>query len=509
MTWQSNANMSLEADFAERNPWWLDKKTIDQDPLITGWESSKFRWEPRLGQTIQWDLDVVYVLRGPRQVGKTTLLKLKIRDLIRSGVEPRQIFYWPCDLVEGPERLVRLITSYQDIAKEGRPGRLYIILDEISSVKDWQKGIKSLYDAGRLKNCTLVLTGSHSIDLRKATETLARRRGEVHKLKDQLPDKILLPTKFSEYADTRSEKVHKLIRDLDMLKRERRHALWSQVLKGTMPREFKQLQLVSNELQNLFNEYLLTGGIPKVIDSYISTRSISKDLYEGYVELLLRDIRRWDGNEIILRQILRRIIETLGTPVTLNSLRQETDVSSHHTTGNYLDFLKDSFVITVIHKLDRNRDAPVVRDSRKLHFEDPFMFHALRAWATGREPHRDALNFLSETDRVARLVESVVSNHLVRLLFSLRPSTQFDYTVQLFHWQAHNQRQLDFVARTDENYVPIEVKYQSRISTDDAVPIIDFQRGGKSTAGIILTKGSLEEQRSYVEIPVHLFLALI
>ncbi len=230
-----------QADLVENNPWWLNKKAIDKDPRIVEWEASKFKWTPRLGDTFEWNLDLIYVLRGPRQVGKTTLMKLKIRDLLESGVEARRIFYWPCDLVEGPERLVRIITSYQDFSrkdtvakdkgvgfkgwvlgpkpndtKAGAPidktTRLYIVLDEISSVKDWQKGIKSLYDAGRLRNCTLVLTGSHSIDLRKATETLARRRGEVDKLKDHLPDKILLPTKFSEYADTRSEKIHNMIR---------------------------------------------------------------------------------------------------------------------------------------------------------------------------------------------------------------------------------------------------------------------------------------------------------
>jgi hypothetical protein len=501
--------LSLVAELAQWNPWWLDKTAVDQDPLVTGWEASRFKWTPRLGETFQWDVDVTYVLRGPRQVGKSTLLKLKVRYLLNSGVGPRQILYYPCDLVEGPEKLVQLVNAYQEMPRDDPKERLYIFLDEISSVRDWQKGIKSLYDQGRLKRCTLVLTGSHSIDLRKATETLARRRGEVGKLKDQLPDKILLPMKFSEYVDTRSEKVRKLVRDLDLLKGDRRHALWAQIMKGVLPDELKQLQLVSHELQTLFQEFLLTGGVPKVIDTYLSTSSISKDLSEGYVELLLRDIRRWNGRDIILRQIVRRIVETFGTTVTLNSLRQETDVSSHHTTGTYIDFLRDSYVVTVIHKLDRNRNAPVVRDSRKVHFEDPFMFHALRAWALGRDPRQEALNYLSETDRVAKLVESVVANHLVRLLFSYQPSSQFDYTSQLFHWQSANQRQLDFVAWIGESHVPIEVKYQTRVSSDDAIPIIDFQKGGKSTRGIMLTKDALEEKGSYVEIPVHLGLALV
>ncbi len=527
-----------QADLVENNPWWLNKKAIDKDPRIVEWEASKFKWTPRLGDTFEWNLDLIYVLRGPRQVGKTTLMKLKIRDLLESGVEARRIFYWPCDLVEGPERLVRIITSYQDFSrkdtvakdkgvgfkgwvlgpkpndtKAGAPidktTRLYIVLDEISSVKDWQKGIKSLYDAGRLRNCTLVLTGSHSIDLRKATETLARRRGEVDKLKDHLPDKILLPTKFSEYADTRSEKIHNMIRSMDLLKRPSRQTLWGQIMKGDMPKEAEELQLISKEAQNLFNEVLITGGVPKVIDRYLSSGSISQDLYEDYVSLVLRDVARWNGKEIVLRQVVRKLMESLGTAVSLNGLRQETDVSSHHTTGVYLDFLKDSFVTTVISKLDLNKDASNVRDPRKSHFEDPFIFHALRSWALGREPYREALSFLSEPEKVSKLVESVVANHLVRLLFSYNPSTLFDYSSQLFYWEGSSSRQLDFAVRLGSKYLPVEVKYQSKISSDDAKTLIDFRKAGRSTNGLILTKDTLAAKGSHLEIPVHLALLLI
>jgi len=496
-------------DFTEHNPWWLDREAIDRDKLILDWESTHFKWDPRLEKTIQWDADVIYVLRGPRQVGKTTLLKLKIRELLRAGVEPRQIFYWPCDLVEGPEKLARMIVSYQDIARKDATRRLYVMLDEISSVKDWQKGIKTLYDAGRLRNCTVVLTGSHSIDLRRASETLAQRRGEVHKLKDRLPDKVLLPAKFSEYAETRNDKIREFVRGLELLKRERRHAIWDQICRGSLPNELEELRLLSKDLRVLFNEYLITGGIPKAVNAYLSEGSISRDVYEGYVELLLRDIRKWDGKEIILRQIVRRIVDTLGTPVTLNGLRQETDVSSHHTTGSYLDFLRESFAVTVIQKLDKNRDIAIVRDSRKVHFEDPFLFHALRAWALGRDPHREALNFLSESEKVAKLVECVVASHLVRLLFSYQPSAQFDYSNHLFHWQSPKQRQLDFAMRTEKDYLPIEVKYQNTIGREDAGPIIDFQKGGKSTSGILLTKDMLAKKQSYLEIPVHQFLLLV
>jgi hypothetical protein len=145
------------------------------------------------------------------------LTKLKIRDLLQSGTDSRRVFYWTCDLVNSRNELQSILAEYIKWAKASVDDRLYIFLDEISAVKDWQKAIKYLYDSGSLQRCLLLLTGSHSIDLRKATESLAGRRGEVGKLENGIPDKILLPMKFAEYAESRNKEVYAELRNLDLL----------------------------------------------------------------------------------------------------------------------------------------------------------------------------------------------------------------------------------------------------------------------------------------------------
>lgn len=496
------------SELFECNPWWSNPNAIDQDSSVEKWNKSKFKWKPRLGETIQWDVDVIYVLRGPRQVGKTTLSMLKIRELLRSGITPRAIFYWAFDLTETAEKMTEITESYLAFSKE-ITGRRYIFLDEISSVRNWQKGIKHLYDRGRLKDCTVLLTGSHSIDLRKATESLARRRGDVNKLKDKLPDKVLLPMKFSEYAESRSQDVARLIRDQNLLTRETRHKILSVLADGQLPKELGEAYLFLKELTRLYNDYLITGGIPSATNAFVTDGTITRDVYEGYVELLLRDITRWDGNEALMRQVLMRAVETLGSPVSLQNLREDTEISSHHTVSSYLDFLKDSFVVTVIYRLDRNKNLPSYRNGKKIHFEDPFIFHALRSWFTGREPYDEALRYVGRKEDLGKLTECVVASHLVRLLFSYSPSTQFDYSTLLFYWQSKKQRELDFVVRQSSRYLPIEVKYQPKISREDAYGIFDFQKGGKASNGLLLTKDSLELRRSYCEIPVPIFLLLV
>ncbi len=493
----------------QKNPWWTDRWAIRQDSQIVAWEEAKIRWIPRLGKRIEWDKDVIYVLRGPRQVGKTTLSKLKIRELLEEGVPPRAIFYWACDLVESPERLADLIEGYLTLSRN-EAGRRYLFLDEITSVRDWQRGVKALYDKGSFKKSTLLLTGSHTIDLKKGSETLAGRRGEVSRLADHLPDKVLLPMKFSEYAESRSPALSSLLRDLDLLKTDRRHQIISQIAHGSLPSEVEECQLHLHTLQKTYEEYLVTGGVPKPINLHAVEGRISRDIYETYVDLLVKDIQRWGGRDRILRAVVRRAIETLGSHVSLHNLQEGTDVASHNTVASYLEYLKDAFLINSLFRLDQSSGGPLYRGERKLHFEDPFLFHAVRWWAAGlsSDPFEEALRYNREPQHAGLLSEGVVANHLARLLFSYYPSAHFDTTTLLCYSQSRAKRELDFAAKLPDGFLPIEVKYQTRIRNEDGFGILEFKKGGGSTKGILLTRSSLRKHDSYLEMPLTVFLLL-
>ena len=71
---------SFEATIRDDNPWWRG------DPL-TGLPALR-RWVfPSIRSGLDNGLTPIQVLRGPRQVGKTTLLNQVISDLLASGVE--------------------------------------------------------------------------------------------------------------------------------------------------------------------------------------------------------------------------------------------------------------------------------------------------------------------------------------------------------------------------------------------------------------------------------------
>lgn len=219
---------------------------------------------------------------------------------------------------------------------------------------------------------------------------------------------------------------------------------------------------------------------------------------------------RWGGNETYLRQITQRVIETLSSQVSWNALKEETEISTHDTARWYIDTLKNSFVVSYIHDLDKGKDVPYHRKAKKIYFGDPFIFHAMRWWAFGgTRPFDETLQLLKNTEEKSRLIESIICDHMIRLLFDLEPSPQFDYTTKLFYWESGKKREVDFVTKLGDAYLPIELKYQSTIQRNDAYSIIDFMKGGKAHKGIIVTKDALTQERSYVGIPAPLFLLLV
>src|SRR5207244_8655481 len=82
----------LEENLRQINPHWAEKP----GPRIPTFH----RWIfPRLHRLLTNGLTPATVLRGPRRVGKTVLLRQLMERLLGDGVEPGRILYVPFDEV--------------------------------------------------------------------------------------------------------------------------------------------------------------------------------------------------------------------------------------------------------------------------------------------------------------------------------------------------------------------------------------------------------------------------
>ena len=172
------ADGNIFGDVAARNSWWSGPTGLDGDPHLAQMATAPFQRLPLPLRTIRANEANVYTLRGPRQVGKTTLLKQLAARLIRDeGWDPRLVVYYPLDLADRPRQLVDLVLRVKSAYPAGQGKRWCFLLDEISSLPDWQRGIKYLRDNTDAREDCFVLTGSSALDIRRGGERLPGRRG--------------------------------------------------------------------------------------------------------------------------------------------------------------------------------------------------------------------------------------------------------------------------------------------------------------------------------------------
>jgi len=138
----------------QQNPWWFREELILEDEKISDFEQEPYKSIPSLLEEFPENQDAVLTLRGPRQIGKSTTMKMLIRRLLlEKKINKKNILYFSLDRIENFNQLYELLTCFfRNSRSARRDERLYLFLDEISFVREWQRGIKALADEGRQKS---------------------------------------------------------------------------------------------------------------------------------------------------------------------------------------------------------------------------------------------------------------------------------------------------------------------------------------------------------------------
>ena len=140
------------------NRWWRSPRDWPRDdPDLREADGAPFRYAA--GVLDDLAPGGLYVLRGPRRVGKSVEIKRTIEVLIASGIAPRGIVHAAVDGWRAAD-LGRLVSAARLLMPRGGPRCWFI--DEITGITDgWPEQIKWLrdYDA-RFRNDTVVLMGS-------------------------------------------------------------------------------------------------------------------------------------------------------------------------------------------------------------------------------------------------------------------------------------------------------------------------------------------------------------
>jgi len=493
-------------------------------------------WMPRLlfllRKNILFNSAEGYVLvsmRGPRRVGKTTLVKLLLRELLLYSlshpkeVNPLRVVYIRCDRagLGGVEGLANIMRDFL-ARRRDYPGSAYVFLDEVSSLRNWQMAVKDLFDAGLLtKNkVKLLITGSHSLDVKKGAEVLGLRKGVMLEGGN---DKLLFPMKFAEYAYYKEQLAgRRTLRDFFINERflevQKRLEAFMELTRpcGEMPATLEMAEAYLDELYAYFENYLLTGGFPLAIRQQLALGRIDPGVYSEFVDLAVKDAMRWRLNEDTLYNVLWELLEAPGglyetVPIketSANSLALKLGIS-HNTVKQYLDYLVDAFVLLEVAKLKEfGRRRSPVKTPRKFYFWDPLMFYAFKAMSAGnRDTYSMVLNMSDRWKGV--MTEMVVASNVAHMVFSLEVIQDLRLLKRkMFYYKPQLGKEIDFLVDIEGKLVPLEVYSGEEVDSDHVRKLVRVSEQ-LETRGILVYRGKETRlSEDFVAIPAPLFMLL-
>jgi uncharacterized protein len=403
----------LTCALASGNAWWRSPQWERDDRDLRALAATDLDYEPE--PLIDVSPDGLYVLRGPRRVGKSLELKRAISRLINQGVAPRSIVHFACDEL-GAGDLQRLVKAGREVLTRGLEGPRYWFLDEITSVPAWPEAIKWLRDNTAFGEDCVVLTGSSARDLAEAQKQLAGRLGRATQ-----PDRLLLPMGFRSFARAMG---------LDGLPQPAPVRI-QDFMSAEVDAIFTELLPWLDELLSTWELYLRVGGFPRAVGDQLAHGEVQDDFVRTLWDVTAGEALR--GSSTMpshVQAMLARLTRSLTTPLSVESLREDMGVDSPHTAKARLQDLIFAYLAWPCHRREGN--GPKLSARSKYYFIDPLM--ARLAAIRSASP-------IAEVDASA-ISEQQLGLELLRSLEREQPGTYAHFSDVMY--QRTSSKEVDF-----------------------------------------------------------------
>jgi uncharacterized protein len=419
----------MDIRFAAHNTHLGDPKSFaDLDPHLRQIQKQPLIHRSCLLDELPSESSGIFTITGGRQIGKTTLLKQLMQDLLKRKIRPNRVAYFTGELIDDHHSLVRLLTDH--LESNISRSLAYVIVDEITYVRDWDKGVKFLADSGLLDKVQLILTGSDSVVIQEARKRLPGRRGKESKV-----DFHMYPLAFSEVVRLKNRFKNNEMKIL----RDSRKEPGDQIL---------------DRLYEQFDQFLVHGGFLTAINDIERAGEIAPATFHIYSDWIIGDVLKRGKQESYLREVLGAVMKRLGSQTSWTNLAKDLSVDHQMTVANYITLLASMDAVFVQEAIIEDKLVKAPKKAKKICFTDPFIHHAIMNWLKPvKNPYREyARKSVSERVKSAHLAESCAVSHVRRH----HPT---------FYIKADGEVDIAYVSA--EQFFPIEIKWSAQIRPKD------------------------------------------
>jgi hypothetical protein len=397
------------------------------DPQLRALAQQPLVHEPRLLTELPRHRSGVYTLGGARQIGKTTLLKQWMVRLLREGVPAESIAFLTGELIDDHHQLVVLLQA--ELVQMPPQGPLFLIVDEVTYIRGWERAVKYCADAGLLDRVVLMVTGSDLTIVREARAMLPGRRGDAERV-----DYHLYPVDFATSAaltgSISQEEISALTEGRVTSLERLSHEAWDRIERAV-------------EL------YLVHGGFLTAMNDLAANEGVRPATLTTYSDWIRGDMLKRGKSEPYLKEILRAINRRTGSQVTWNALARELSIDHPATVADYVHLLADMDAVFIQPALNEGLLTAAPKKARKVFPTDPFIGHAIRGWLQPvPDPFTEQiLPACRSSEASSMLVEAVLVTHARRWF----PT-----------YYIKSEGEVDLAVVDEGTFWPIEIKWRTQ-----------------------------------------------
>lgn len=292
-----------------RNPWWRlaasgrdPAEWASADPTLMGADEVGIHYDPDVLEDVQ--PPGLWVLRGPRRVGKSvTAKRLLARLCRREDVDARRVIYFSADGFRSQDLRRTFALGHDLTAVSGAEDtpRTWVV-DEITAVANWIPVVKELRDNTQLAGDAVVLTGSSAADLDEARRGLGAGRTGVAN-----PFRLLLPMTFREYLTTTAADVPlPSPAPVDLLQSAQVRAAAT------------ELEPFIDVLDLAWQRFLECGGFPRAVGEHHRDGSVSAEFTFDLLSWLTGDVDP-DGPSESVPRLLAELEQRSSSPLDIRN----------------------------------------------------------------------------------------------------------------------------------------------------------------------------------------------
>lgn len=484
----------ITEDLRRLNPWWENQPMPPQP-------KTRRHMVAQISRRVEAEIAPIVVVRGPRQIGKTTAQFHLIQDLLDEGVPPTSILRVQFDdlkslrktndpIIAVSQWFERHVAGARFNRLASHSGKAYLFFDEVQNLVGWDAQLKSLVDNASVK---VIVTGSSALRIERGRDSLA---GRINTLEAG----VLSLTEIGALRRLRSPPP--FLEDNGPAPLAEK-GFWAGLREhGIEHAKFRR---------KAFGFFSERGGYPIAhLRQDVAWPLVADQLNETVIKRVIQhDLRAGERGRKrdpqLLEELFRLCCRYAGQCPGVSTLAEEVrlalnaNVSGQRVT-QYLRFLGDTLLLRLVPPLEirlkRKRGSP------KLCLVD----HGLRAsWLQEQIPLDPA--------ELARKPElTTLAGHLAESIFGSVASTVHGLDVAHYPKRKTDQ-EVDFVLTVGDRRVPVEVKYQRRIDpARDTLGIRSFleKTVNNATFGILITQddGAAMEDPRIVALPLSTFMLL-